>query len=1620
MQWLKDYNGQWTTANNYIKLSDYLQHFKSNDDLNIVIPASKKPVIYIPTHNINDVFEWFRIFGNTHVNGVGGNPQTYNLDKLGFWIHAYFDKERCQSIRDFFPNLIEVKAASTETYTYDNDERYSNDFLDIFASYPKLFVDGVEVFDTERILLKNQYYETLTTDVVNYNLSTQTTLAILYYPNAELVYAANTNVRIQDINGNWYTKTVVNSNISGSYLYIDIDSKITDVVTDIGSIENGIWTKTDFPLENGVYTYANGSLIRHPNMNDKYKTYNQIVYCYQGLTQQNNEYYLRRVDDLTDVNYSYYPYDSLPFVAGFTYSKGNAHLIKFEFDYNLDLLDPAHPIAPPFNQNGNEANYRLLFLDYDTARKIMLKDKSGLGDYLSATGNLGGGFWANGAGGAQFAEITFNPYDSLGNPNVIQQWLDQDYYNCFALTGVTPELKFRSVQIFGFNEVLQKLALSTIDTISYTQNANTTTIDIQYGGFLFDYIPPSPTCVQNGDLIHLKWEVFYNGGSAKPFLDENFVVISNNVTYTNITLEIFPKLDDNIINELTSYSAAPSYHSLFVDIIASYGKFTWLVPISYTAYDEAVLLIEAINKTHLKDIYQFDYDITNYPYVKARTATTSDIPLTTLTGYTGTHLDTRYYNPPIGVAQVIFNLVQDWRYGSIGLLLLNPGDLIVVSNQIDQTLNGVYEWRGIGAPMLKQNYPEGTIFHIQDGASQFLYLEIVYTENPGGPTLPDYVSFNNAGNSETLLTIYDVKQSHDWKWFNHAIRTTINPFGPTYIDFNNTFNSVDDIYGQEYTVQKYLDSYLNIVNNLPDFPNIDIAQFGSFAVSYDNSLPVNNPTRIGFERNKIYFGSVWKEIILDNVKRHTWIDIIPTFVTPTTDVFVIDVTWDDETQLGTIELYHQFTGAQIPGLLELVTIAPLRYLPTISNKLNDTDLAITYKDGLNKWHTRPDSGSYAHALMNYVFDTATIQTNDSLLNNITAIWFKELGEPRISFRKREKRWQYINDGLIEVAAATTANINIAIPPPVIDGYALTTGDLILLKDQLLPEENGTYVYNTSPISLVRYSPFDDVIKWSIQNGGTNANKIYQATFFHPVYLNNALEYGVTVISMFEMPYSLKKDNRLFLKPIEIAKLGVDNDTQPWQKISAKYDTIETEENLLNIEIGINNRRRIRFIDGLTETKILNNIGGQGQYDWILDDNVVVFDAVVGCTQDNGPGTGTLIWYTGTWSDGVWVNGIWMQGTWENGTWLNGEHNAYQIQDFWYYVLVNTTSQVNNLSRWFNGVWADGVWHGGEWSDGIWDNGIWVNGLWKDGLWKDGEHYCGIWNAGTWEKGIWYGGDFEKGEWKNGTFSETVNINSPYTACAARFGVKALSSGFANHAIWRNGTFKSGGEFMSGINIVNGVQKPSTDHRAAIWFAGMWEGGIWWGGTFVAGYWNNGLWKDGVWMGGYKCTISDTLFNTIKQLNINPNQYLALLGVTNANHNLHKYGQAAHYLSAITTGFPTTPPTIFADDAFVNIFEYTHVPTLLYTPKTIAVSQPNNATTLYLQFQTNVSVIGTTYQIENIPNGDVDGTPMVLSVWNNGTWENGTWLNGYWNNGLFERGTWANGYWRAGIFGQNIY
>jgi hypothetical protein len=161
MIWRKNESNQWYIANNDINFTDFKSTLKSTDNLNIVRTNDQKPVIYIPTHNIHDVYEWFRLFKDSHLI-------TDNMDKNGFAIHGYFNKERGESIQGYFPNLIEVKASSSPEMQYFNDGadyfRTSVDYIENPTStiFDTLTIDGVEILNTEKVLLKHLYTEKLT------------------------------------------------------------------------------------------------------------------------------------------------------------------------------------------------------------------------------------------------------------------------------------------------------------------------------------------------------------------------------------------------------------------------------------------------------------------------------------------------------------------------------------------------------------------------------------------------------------------------------------------------------------------------------------------------------------------------------------------------------------------------------------------------------------------------------------------------------------------------------------------------------------------------------------------------------------------------------------------------------------------------------------------------------------------------------------------------------------------------------------------------------------------------------------------------------------------------------------------------------------------------------------------------------------------------------------------------------------------------------------------------------------------------------------------------------------------------------------------------------------------
>jgi len=1582
--WLKNLNGGWQSISNDQLPQSFTDSLRSTEELGIVRnDKSKRSVIYIPTHNILDVYEWFRIFGNVQLkSGPLNQQQTGTIDPFGHWMHAYFDKERCQSIRDFFPNLVEVKAGSSATdLVYDGGIRYSKDWINLTLAYQELIIDGVPIFEGEKILVKILRFETLVLDPTNPALASSTNIALISSPQAQTRYQLGSSIRLQG--AEWYTRkiTETSSIVVGltTYLILTFEEPILDLITDVGSIENGVWIETSFADQNGVYIYSNSSLSLIPEMSDKYKTWNQIVYLYQGISGQNQEWYLRRIEDITSPGWTQYPYQGLASGTKFNYSRGNSHLIAAEIDYNLNLSEPAHPTVLPYSRDGDEANYKILFLDYDIARKIMQTSSIGLGTWQPVSIQLGSGQYANGAGngGVRFPDITFTTVDSLGNSNILQQWADSDYPDSLLQTGVVPNFTFRSTPVLGTGgEVFTYKVDTTVDSITYSQLLTTSQIYLQYGGIISNWLVDI-VAINPGDFIVLEWQV--NG--IGQYLKHTFLIINCTATNTDFLLEIYPKLDQQLYNELTSYNQTPGKHTLTIDLVNCYGQWTPFNT-NYDVFTEIDYLERAIKKTRLADIYQLEFNVSNLPRVKVRIKTVSNIP----------NLDTiPALNP---------------NYG-INVTLLQVGDLILVAEQNNPIENGVYEWWGVGNKMVKiTNILADTIFHVQDAIFQWNIYQIKYTQNPSGPNLPQFVNFDQLSSFDGSMTISGIMQSHPWKWSNHS--TTVVDENFVVYQFNNIYQQVGDVYSTEYTANRYLNNYLGLVGQ-PSRPNIDY-NIPSNTFIYNNIPPLTlNPTRLGFEGNVILFGSNYKEWFLDHIGRQSWLSIVPTLASPTLVTFVHETEWNEELGLGSCTLNVQFDGTQIPANGESVNFNPIKNAIQISNLLNATDN--NFPIGTN---VRPDSGHYAYRLMNSALVTGTSTPHDLLLRTLTGIAFKELGEPRLSLRKRDRKWQYNNFPLIRLTVATTGPIIILSPPSVIDSWILLDGDIILVKDQTVLEENGVWIYNQSTNSLSRFSPFDDLTVYQPTEGVINVNKQWQADFWNPILSNKTLVYGQTEIQFFSTLYQMSKDERLTLKPFKIAKLGVDNKTQPWQKINMKYDSIEPERNLLSIGIGINGRRRIRFINGLTENNIINDISGQGQYQWILDEDVLVLDAVVGCTQINGPGTGDLVWYTGTWQSGTWVNGIWQSGVWESGIWLGGTWNSVQIADYWYDVdILEELGVQDQMSIWKGGLWKGGLWTGGTWQSGVWESGVWTNGLWQSGQWLSGDHWCGRWIDGLWQNGTWYGGDFERGEWINGVFGETVPGNSLYVACSPRFGVTA-TSGTSTRAVWRDGVFKTG-EWMSGLTLFGNQQVASANHNGAIWFAGVWQNGIWWGGTFVSGIWQNGLWYDGVWIGGWYANFSDiTPSNPTKQLNINGNQWLSIVGVSNFEHRSHTTGQLQKYLLAYPTGFPTTPAPISIRSLYINLHEYYN--TSIYTTIPVDTSQSNNNTNLYLQTGITSPIGGITYESENSITGQVKGDPFLAAVWQNGTWKDGYWMNGVWLNGIFESGIWANGYWQNGQTG----
>lgn len=79
----------------------------------------------------------------------------------------------------------------------------------------------------------------------------------------------------------------------------------------------------------------------------------------------------------------------------------------------------------------------------------------------------------------------------------------------------------------------------------------------------------------------------------------------------------------------------------------------------------------------------------------------------------------------------------------------------------------------------------------------------------------------------------------------------------------------------------------------------------------------------------------------------------------------------------------------------------------------------------------------------------------------------------------------------EVVAATTANITTATAlnaGDTIDGVTLAAGDLVLVKDQTAPEENGIYVAGETPARAAAYDTWAEHVGKLIRVKGGTTNK----------------------------------------------------------------------------------------------------------------------------------------------------------------------------------------------------------------------------------------------------------------------------------------------------------------------------------------------------------------------------------------------------------------------------------------------------------------------------------------------------------------------------------------------------
>lgn len=458
--------------------------------------------VYTAAKTLDDVFEDRRRFL--------GTPEAA-ADPFGFWIRAYMDRAR--ALASAFDNFRKVRLATDATVEekaprlrapkdwYPADMVSGTNIL----TGEGLTVDGLQVSAGDRILVKDQYFEELTSYVFGRVNTRRVTVSTGTYPGVDDYFSLGNPVAFYDAGGNEVLRDVVTNLevvvITGvPHVQFDTLVEVPADAVECADLVDGDWTRTTDYDQCGVYTYDGTKLILQDDTSTQEDMLDLIVWPEQGVVNTDKLYYLRRDDS------GYYPTGS----DDRRFEPCTPSVVESGLSYD------ANPAEPPYAT----AKMKAVVLDVGTARKLNAQQSVGDTEIKAAGGNM-------------FEAMEFTATSSP--VNAVQLILDT------FPPGAQPNMEFRAlpaVSVFQIDEG---------DAATFPVATD------ERPGDTYDLTglsaPESLTDDQLvlGDVIRLR----VLDGNGALFLDHVAVAVA----CSGAVIKIYPELGTEAVNDLLSLDA---------------------------------------------------------------------------------------------------------------------------------------------------------------------------------------------------------------------------------------------------------------------------------------------------------------------------------------------------------------------------------------------------------------------------------------------------------------------------------------------------------------------------------------------------------------------------------------------------------------------------------------------------------------------------------------------------------------------------------------------------------------------------------------------------------------------------------------------------------------------------------------------------------------------------------------------------------------------------------------------------------------------------------------------------------------------------------------------------------